>query len=394
MDLTSTHHPHSPRPFTDWALNVALALDQAHPGFLRFAFGGTKLARQARFAAFAAIDPQHPETLKALAERLRRVAPPGIVPGTTDPLGQIAQHLSALRPRRILEAVFGSCPKGLVGLFARLGDAPLSPDPGLYRLVWSLYADPQHRERMKLLMEKPGIITTSHITIVSRLDDLLLRRAVLDRLWTPREVASFEEAVRLIKKLVPGASEDRLAQSLDALGPLTGSHWSGTKSLAAWTLRWLEEMEHAPVPGPIEPDDPEFRLLVGKALLEAGRKYKNCLADQFGHVAAGRRLYYEWLREPGAIVELHCLSDGCGRPYFSVGQVRGVSNARLRLEFLKAIRARLSQSGLLFAGAVTGQRAPLNGLLNIFEDEDANGTYVSFLDDAEEPPELSSTRAA
>jgi hypothetical protein len=142
-------------------------------------------------------------------------------------------------------------------------------------------------------------------------------------------------------------------------------------------------MQKAPVEGPFSDDDPDFRLLVGQSLVQAGRTYRNCLAQHLGHVAAGRRVYYEWLHSPGAIVELHCLSDGQKRIHFFVGQIKGKGNARLPPEALKQMRARLSHSGVLFKGADFGRRAPLNGLLDIFEDEDAGHTVVSFLDDLE-----------
>jgi hypothetical protein len=93
----------------------------------------------------------------------------------------------------------------------------------------------------------------------------------------------------------------------------------------------------------------------------------------------GRRLYYEWTREPGAIIELHCLSDGRGRTFYSARQVSGVANARLLPNDLNAIRTRLSRAGVLFNGASIGQRAPLFEFLKIFEDEDVGDTYVSFL---------------
>jgi hypothetical protein len=142
-------------------------------------------------------------------------------------------------------------------------------------------------------------------------------------------------------------------------------------------------MQQAPVEGPFSDDDPDFRLLVGQTLVQAGRRYRNCLAQHLGHVAAGRRLYYEWLHSPGAVVELHCLSDGQKRIHFSVGQIRGKGNSRLLPEVLNQIRRCLSCSGVLFNGVNTGRRAPLNGLLDIFEDVDADDAVVSFLDDLE-----------
>src|SRR5918998_2653212 len=228
-------------------------------------------------------------------------------------------------------------------------------------------------------METQGTVTAARIRVVSHLDGVLLRGSVLDHLTTPAEVASLQEAVRLIKSLVPEADDIRLGQSLDALGSRIGSHRSRIRSLATWTLGWLEGMQNAPVAGPFPKDDPDLRLLFGKALLEAGRRFRNFLPDHLGHVALGRRLYYEWTKEPGAIIELHCLSDGRGRTFYSAGHVSGVANARLPPDDLNAIRARLRSAGVLFNGASIGQRAPLFAFLKIFEDEDAGDTYVSFL---------------
>jgi hypothetical protein len=140
-------------------------------------------------------------------------------------------------------------------------------------------------------------------------------------------------------------------------------------------------MERAPIAGPFPQDDPDFRFLVGPALLDAGRRFRNCLPQQLGELALGRKLFFEWLPEPGAIVELYCLSDGRGRCYFHAGQIRGVNNARLLPGDLNAIRARLSTAGVLFRGADIRQQAPLFGLLNVFDDEGADQTFVSFLDD-------------
>src|SRR5918998_2622840 len=99
-------------------------------------------------------------------------------------------------------------------------------------------------------METQGTVTAARIRVVSHLDGVLLRGSVLDHLTTPAEVASLQEAVRLIKSLVPEADDIRLGQSLDALGSRIGSHRSRIKSLATWTLGWLEGMQQAPVAGP------------------------------------------------------------------------------------------------------------------------------------------------
>jgi hypothetical protein len=324
------------------------------------------LARQVHFCAFSSLNLDQPEVFAA---RLQMVAIGKPEPPPLNPLGQIAWYLLDLPPRTIVEAVFGSCPEGLIGLLARLGDGPISLDLATYRLAWSLYADPEHRNRARLLMETEGLVTASRIRVVSHLSGVLLRRSVLDRVATPGDVQSLREAVRLIQQLVPDATDARLAQSLDALGPHNGSRISRVESLAKWTLGWLERMERAPVAGPFV-DDPDFRLLVGRDLVDAGRRYRNCLAQYIGHVAAGRRVYLQHLREPEAIVELHCLYDGAGRTSYTVGQIRGHRNARLLPHDLQAIRTRLAKHGVLFATRCGEPRAPLNALLNILEEED------------------------
>jgi hypothetical protein len=154
------------------------------------------------------------------------------------------------------------------------------------------------------------------------------------------------------------------------------------KSLGKWTLRWLERAKRAPVVGPFD-HDPDFRLLVGPVLLHAARRFQNCLPQQLGEVALGRKVFYEWLPGPGAIVELYCLSDGSGRSHFHAGQIRGVSNARLPPGTLNAIRSRLSAAGVLFRGANIGQRAPVFALVDVFDDEDADHAFASFLDELE-----------
>ena len=55
MERTTLTDPLHPHPFNGWALDVALALDQAYPGFLAHSFRGSNLARQARFAALVAL---------------------------------------------------------------------------------------------------------------------------------------------------------------------------------------------------------------------------------------------------------------------------------------------------------------------------------------------------
>ncbi len=164
MNQTIAHHHPRIRPFSGWALEAAVALDQAHPGFLAKTLRASDLTRQVRFAALAAV---HFEPPSVISERFYGISSSGTQPPSTDPMALIAQRLLDLPPGQVLQAVFGSCPKGLLGLFARLGDSPISPDRGVYRLAWSLYAEPQHRQRARLLMRTEGLITAAKLRVVS-----------------------------------------------------------------------------------------------------------------------------------------------------------------------------------------------------------------------------------
>ena len=226
----------------------------------------------------------------------------------------------------------------------------------------------------------------------SSLDGILLRRAVLDRVSHVRDVIALEQAVALIRTLVPSATDEALAQSLDALGTSKASPRSRARSLSAWALTWLGRMERAPVRSPLV-DDPTFRILVGEDMLEAGRRYRTCLAQRVAHVALGKRLYHEWVGpDSRAIMELRCLRDGAGYPYFVAGEIRGIGNTRLLPSVIAAILSRLADRGVLFDGVTTRQGAA-SSMLDVHElgDDYGLGSYHDALEDI---PELAEVEAA
>ena len=63
MNQTIAHHHPRIRPFSGWALEAAVALDQAHPRFLAQTLQAHDLTRQVRFAALAAIHFQPPSVI-------------------------------------------------------------------------------------------------------------------------------------------------------------------------------------------------------------------------------------------------------------------------------------------------------------------------------------------
>ena len=69
-----------------------------------------------------------------------------------------SRALILMKPRRVIEALFGSCPDGYLGLLARLGCDP-QYGKETYRAAFDLFADPRNRRRAKVLGQLPGRIT-------------------------------------------------------------------------------------------------------------------------------------------------------------------------------------------------------------------------------------------
>src|ERR1700712_2981110 len=111
-----------------------------------------------------------------MATCLRSLAPP-VCDSSLDPVAQIARALILLPPRTILKGLNSSLPDGLLGLLSRIGSDPLS-DRSDYRLAFSLFADPAHKSRAKLLRQTEGRISPGTIKVVARLDPVLLHKAV------------------------------------------------------------------------------------------------------------------------------------------------------------------------------------------------------------------------
>src|ERR1700712_54331 len=278
--LTQSRHP---KPFGGVYLETACKLDAACPGYLNRVLHASSLTRSVQFAAYAEIDFAQPEIL---ATRFRTLAPSACDP-SLDPLAQVARALILLSPRSVVQSIYGSVPVGLLGLLSRIGSDPLS-DRSDYRLALSLFADPAHQARAKLLRQTEGRISPGTIKVVARLDPILLHKAVLARAGDLERAEALNAAVALIRALVPTATDEALRQSLDGLS-------ASDRTLSKWIMGWLRRMQRLPVTPPIPPGDPELRLLQGCDLVELGRRFQNCAADRVGYVAAGTRVHYEWL---------------------------------------------------------------------------------------------------
>lgn len=330
--------PRLPREFRGYSLNVAARLEASLPHFLLRIYYANSLRRQSFFAFSAEIDLDHPEDF---LRRLRMQAADVLADvGHLDPLAQVARALILLKPKRILEILFGECPEGLLGLLSRFGSQPVY-GPETYRLAFELFSDPRHRHRAKVLGQLPGQIRPEHVTVAASLDERLLHRSVLERCH-PREVAALNRFVEMIVDLC-GATPELIRESLDQLAVGT----RGCK-MTEWAESWMARQVHLPFAAPIPSNDPDLKLCLGAELDSLGRRFRNCAANRKSFTFLGERLIYEIVK-PGeqAVLELLRLTSG-DQARWVCEDLRGPRNRRASPEMAAWVQSKLDQHGIFY----------------------------------------------
>lgn len=346
------------REFRGYALNFAVRLEASSPHLILMLLQASSQRRQAFWAASAEVDLNHPDVFLAQVEAH---APDVLADlGHLDPLAQVARALILLKPRRVLEVLYGSCPDGLMGLFERFGSQP-QYGPETYRLAFELFSKPEHRRRAKVLGQLPGQIRPEHVTVVASLDDVLVHRAVLERVRRG-EVAALNSFARMIPALC-GATPELIRQSLDALAVGT----TGVR-IDEWVQGWLARQVRVSVDPPIPADDPDFRLRVGGELISLGRRFRNCAAQRLGGTFIGDRLIYEFGKGgEEAVIEVIRLESGSDVRWLLDGAFRG-RNRRISPAIAVAIREKLDQHGILYEPLML-QPSPAKALHDLIDYE-------------------------
>lgn len=329
--------PHLPRPVLGYALDVAARLESACPHFLLKLMYSSDLVRQ-NFNVFAS------EDIDTRQDFLRRVAhhAPDVLLDLEhlDPLAQVARALILLKPRRVVEALFGSCPDGYLGLLSRLGCDPL-PSKETYRAAFELFADPRHRRRAKVLGQLPGRITAEHIAVVADLDEVLVHRAVVERA-KPSEVQALNRFASMIGDLC-AATPETIKHSLDKLNV-------GTKGVGMneWAQGWLGRQVRLPFDPPIPASDPDFKLCLGVELTSLGRRLRNCAGQRQSYTFFEERLIFEVIK-PGeqAALELIRLTTG-DQTKWVCEDLRAPRNRRARPELAAWVQSKLDEYGILY----------------------------------------------
>jgi hypothetical protein len=287
----------------------------------------------------------------AVAEHLRSAegmsefasAPPTTVLG--------AAVLRFRRPRDLVRVVLTGPPAGLLGTLARLGDDPIGGPRTYYELArMHLSRDPVDRRRVKVLGQISGNLVGAQIDIVTTLDPVLLHPALVGCLYELPQVHELHSALTYIRARCSGATDDAIRASLKRLTP-GGRRGDLVKF-------WATHFDRPPV-GIDFRDDPSLLVLdSAAALINAGRRYRNCLATRVYAVFLGAFVYVEIRSSQcdmsGFVAELRNTDQG-----FFLEGLYAADNRRVHPDRAQIAREKLAACGVALLAHAPGDREPV-----------------------------------
>lgn len=266
-------------PFT-YAL---VKLDDVESGVLARVVTAAPARRQAIFAALAAREIKGGD-----------ICPPDDV--STASFAEVVRHGRAMD---ILRHAYTDVPEGFPGLLERVGDRPL-PRPCDYIALHALAESDDARGADAL--RGSGRITCRKLEVLAALDPRWRHANTLERIDSGVEAMRFNSAIEFIQSVNSKATDEVVADSI--------ARMSRSSSLPKLLDRFMRRADRLP-PHPVPVADNELRpLATMRDLLEAGRKYRNCLAHRLADIAAGKMAIAEFRGE--CLVEFRPLTLGVG----------------------------------------------------------------------------------
>ena len=350
---------HAFQPYSGWALDTAIQIDAQVPSFLATSFRWSALRRQVMFLIIDQVSRTDTDfDLVKFAGQCGNDQP-GI---STNPLGRIGAALTTQRPQHVLRAILGTVPEGLIGALRRLGLEPATR-PECYGTLLRIFAsdDVINRLRVRLIAQSTGPIKSGQIEALAVLDPVLLHPSVFTKTRSMAEARTLNAAVGYLRARCRTATDQALRQSLDSI--------SVNLTIGHWLKRWAARFDCLPDRTSIFATDPTLHVLdSGPALIDAGRRFGNCLKTKVGEVITGRYVFVEHRPDvdaPGAIAELRYTSKG-----YVLDGLYSRNNGTLSQDRATALRARLARCGVAIRGHAPGNDEQLTAtakLLGIYD---------------------------
>ena len=297
-----------------WVTEQLIKLDDQVPGLIARVLTAAPKRRQAIFAALAA-----------------REEKAGLIGASDDLLPlSFAEVVRHGRAKDILRHGFGDVPEGFAGLLTQIGERPLPRAKDYLALHDFLTGDDV---RGAEALRTSGRITCRKLEVLLALDPRWRHAHTLDRIDTGAEAMTFNKAVGFIQSVNSKASDEVVAEAIARMGP--------TSSLPRLLDRLLRRADLLP-PHPVFDGDNELRPLVSmRALLEAGRKYRNCLAHRLADIAAGKIAIAEFRGE--CLVEFRPMTLRTG---WLLREVHIERNRPVPLALFSEVEAKCDQIGI------------------------------------------------
>ncbi|PZU71602.1 MAG: hypothetical protein DI531_15590 [Brevundimonas sp.] len=266
-----------------WCTTPLVKLDDATSGVLARVLTAAPARRQAIFAALAA-----QEEKVGLYDAGDDLFP-----------ASFAEVIRHGRSNDILRRAFGNVPEGLSGVLAQIGERPL-PRSKDYITLHSLLTNEDARAAEAL--RGAGRITCRKLEVLNALDPRWRHAHTLERIDTGGEALMLNQAISFVQSLNSRATDEAVAGAIAMMRP--------TSTLARLLDRFIQRADQLP-PHPIALGDNELRpLLTMRDVLDAGRRYRNCLRHRLADIAVGRMALAEFRGE--CLVELRPLTTGAG----------------------------------------------------------------------------------
>lgn len=266
-----------------WATDALVKLDDAEPGVLARVLTAAPARRQAIFAALAAQEIKAGDICQ----------PDDLFPTS---FAEVVRHGRAMD---ILRHAYGDVPEGFPGLLERVGEKPL-PRSRDYIALHAFAASDDTRGADAL--RGSGRITCRKLEVLAALDPRWRHANTLERIDTGVEAMRFNSALEFVQSVNSKATDEVVAGAIGRM--------SRSSSLPKLLDRFLRRADRLP-PHPVPVGDNELRpLATMRDLLEAGRKYRNCLPHRLSEIAAGKMAIAEFRDE--CLVEFRPLTLGAG----------------------------------------------------------------------------------
>jgi hypothetical protein len=185
-----------------------------------------------------------------------------------------------------IRAALADPPAGLTRALGRMGEVCWSAAE-CGQLLWAL----RHPQASKAVRHAPRV-TADLVRMLAALPPPMILAATREDIG-PAGAELLGECYRAIAR-----------RRGEAFAEQAAAHWARLP-LPRLRQAVLAAFVAEPPPPPFSGTARLRPLATLQDIRAAGRRYRNCLREDLSHLATGDHAYYEWLGEPGAVVELY-----------------------------------------------------------------------------------------